>query len=316
MHVALVVKLDRLGWSMRYGFLVAAILFSFPVQAVEIKREVGSDGIDLIFVSGTFTEGDDVTFRRLAAASAKAVVVLDSGGGNLHAGLAIGRAIRLSGFATAVSPDALCASACALTWLAGSPRLLDVRSRLGFHAAYRLMNGKASESGAANALVGAYLNQLGLNDKAIVYVTSAPPEGVEWLTTETAAAVGIAFDKISATAPSVPETNRPSRYDPIAAATSFYTALSAADGEAAAALIVPEKRGKGPFNEHSIHAFYSAMSVPLKLTSTSLVAKDTVRVTYEYKTTQGRSCRGRAEVQTIYAFGRTLISRIKALGGC
>lgn len=151
MHVALVVKLDRLGWSMRYGFLVAAILFSFPVQAVDIKREVGSDGIDLIFVSGTFTEGDDVTFRRLAAASAKAVVVLDSGGGNLHAGLAIGRAIRLSGFATAVSPDALCALACAPTWLAGSPRHLDVRSRLGFHAAYRLVNGKASDKWSSSA---------------------------------------------------------------------------------------------------------------------------------------------------------------------
>lgn len=301
---------------MRYRYVAAAMLFSLPVQAAEIKRDVGSDGIDLISISGTFTEGDDAAFRRLAAASPKAVVILDSGGGNLLTGLAIGRAIRLSGFATAVPPGSLCASACALTWLAGSPRLLDIKSKLGFHAAYRVVNGKAAESGAANALVGAYLNQLGVNDKAVIYVTSAPPEGVEWLTTETAAAVGIEFGTISTSAPSVPETNRPSRYDPIAATTSFYAALSSADGETAAALVVPEKRGKRPFNEHSIHAFYSAMSVPLKLTGTSLVAKDSVRVSYEYETTQGRSCRGRAEVQTIYAFGRTLISRIKALDGC
>jgi hypothetical protein len=30
-----------------------------------------------------------------------------------------------------------------------------------------------------------YLNQIGLPDNAIVYVTSAPPEGIEWLTPQT-----------------------------------------------------------------------------------------------------------------------------------
>ncbi len=227
------------------------MLFSLPVQAAEIRHESGSEGVDLISVSGTFTGGDDATFRKLAAASDRAVVVLNSGGGNLHVGLEIGRAIRLRRFATAVPPDALCASACALTWLAGSPRLLDAESKLGFHAAYRLVNGKASESGAANALVGAYLNQLGLSDKAVVYVTSAPPEGVEWLTEQTAASVGIGYDSIAVKAPRVSETTKPLPYDPMSATTAFYTALSAADGETAAALVVPEKRGKGPFNEQS-----------------------------------------------------------------
>ena len=301
---------------MRYKFLMAAILLSFPTNAADIEREIGPAGVDLISVSGTFTQGDDAVFRKVAAASDRAVVVLNSGGGNLQAGLEIGKAIRLRGFATAVPPDALCASACALTWLAGSPRLLDATSKLGFHAAYRLVDGKASESGSANALVGAYLNQLGLNDKAVVYVTSAPPEGVEWLTAQTAASVGIGYEATSVTAPEMTKPENPTPHDPMSATTAFYTALSVADGESAASLVVPEKRGKGPFNEQSIHAFYGAMSARLKLTGTSLSGQDTVRVSYEYRTDKGRQCRGRADVHTVYAYGRTLISRIISLDGC
>ncbi|MDO1585637.1 hypothetical protein [Rhizobium oryzicola] len=291
------------------------LLLAAPATAAEISREPVQDGVDILRVNGTFNDGDDAIFRKLAASVNKAVVVLDSGGGNLLAGLEIGRAIRLSGFATAVSEGSLCASACALTWLAGTPRLMAAGSKLGFHAAYKLINGKASENGAANALVGAYLNQLGLSDRAVVYVTSAPPEGVEWLTAETAAAVGIAFVPVNK-APAVPERRQPLPHDLMSATTAFYAALASADGETAAALVVPEKRGKGPFNEQSIHAFYSAMTKSLKLTGTSLRGADTVRVTYEYTTDRGRVCNGRADVQTVFQYGRTLISRIKALDGC
>ena len=33
----------------------------------------------------------------------------------------------------------------------------------------------------ANAVVGAYLSQLGFSQSAVIYVTSAPPEGIQWL---------------------------------------------------------------------------------------------------------------------------------------
>ncbi len=301
---------------MRHCFFMTAILFPISVLAADIGREIGPDGIDLISINGTFADGDDAAFRRLASESDRAVVVLNSGGGNLHSGLEIGKAIRLRGFATAVPAGALCASACALTWLAGSPRLLDAESKVGFHAAYRLIDGKASESGAANALAGAYLNQLGLSDRAIVYVTSAPPEGVEWLTQENADQVGIAYGAITINVPHVSGVKEHLPNDPISTATAFYTALGAADGETAAAMVIPEKRGKGPFNEQAIQEFYRAMSIPLKLTSTSRSSQDTVRVSYEYRTDKGQQCRGRADVHTVYAYGRTLISRIRALDGC
>jgi hypothetical protein len=47
------------------------------------------------------------------------------------------------------------------------------------------------EAGAANALVGAYLNKLGLRDSAIIYITSAAPTSITWLTADDAIAVAI-----------------------------------------------------------------------------------------------------------------------------
>lgn len=305
------------GVPMRCFLAGLLAVLGFPAAAADISRQIGDDGIDLISVTGVLTEGDDAAFRKVAAQSERAVVVLNSEGGSVIAGIEIGRAIRLLGFATAVPPETLCASACALTWLAGSPRLLDDKSKLGFHAAYRVLDGKASESGVGNALVGAYLNQIGLPDNAIVYVTSAPPEGIEWLTADKAPTVGISYQQLrweNSAAP--PEKVRAFQYDPMATVAAFYSALSAADGESASALVVPEKRGKGPFNEASIHAFFGAMSQPLKLTGTTLRSGDDVRVSYEYVTDGGRRCRGRADVQTVYVFGKTLISRIEALDGC
>lgn len=299
----------------RYIFL-ALMGCAFSTSAADMVREPSHDGVDIVSVRGTFEEGDDARFRKLAATIDRAVVVLDSGGGNLQAGLEIGRAIKLRGFATAVPPSSLCASACALAWLAGSPRLLDATSKLGFHAAYRIVDGKPSESGSANAVVGAYLNQLGMSEKAVIYVTSAPPEGIEWLTSDTADQVGIPFEAIKAQSPGIEQQPPPEPHDPMSTVTAFYSALASADGEAAASLVVPEKRGKGPFNEASIHDFFGSMSAPLRLTGTTLRGDSQVRVSYSYETDKGRRCKGRADVETVYLYGRTLISRIKALDGC
>lgn len=98
---------------MRYPLFAIATLIGLPLHAAEISVSPGGAGLEVIAVSGTIEAGDDAAFRKLAVASDRAVVLLNSGGGNLKAGL--GKAIRLRGFATAVAPDALCASACALT---------------------------------------------------------------------------------------------------------------------------------------------------------------------------------------------------------
>ena len=86
-------------------------------------------------------------------------------GGNLVAEINIGRIIRAKGYETFVANGRQCASACGLIWLAGVRRLgeRNARNRLR-HAAfiYRANRyGYAVEKGMGNALVGAYLNELG-----------------------------------------------------------------------------------------------------------------------------------------------------------
>ncbi|MEY9783968.1 hypothetical protein ABIA23_005435 [Sinorhizobium fredii] len=165
--------------------------------------------------------------------------------------------------------------------------------------------------------VGAYLNQIGLPDSAVVYVTSAPPEGIDWLSADDASEVGINYELFQSQAtPEVTATGKDPPYDPMGTTAAFYSALAAADGESPCALVVPEKRGRGPFNEASIRSFFGAMSVPLMLTDTTLRGRDEVRVSYEYVTDRGRRCRGRADVETVYTLGKTLISRIMTLDGC
>jgi hypothetical protein len=64
-------------------------------------------------------------------------------------------------------------------------------ARIGFHAVYRMEGGEARESGAGNALVGAYLNSLGFSQRAIFFITQTSPKSMTWLTFEDAARHGI-----------------------------------------------------------------------------------------------------------------------------
>ncbi|WP_246805572.1 hypothetical protein [Rhizobium leguminosarum] len=115
--------------------------------------------------------------------------------------------------------------------------------------------------------------------------------------------VGITYDAIDEDGPDpASEAGKTFPHDPMGTVTAFYSALAAADGETASALVVPEKRGQGPFNEASIHAYFGAMSQPLELTGTALRGNDDVRVSYEYVTNDSRRCRGRADVQTTYVW--------------
>ena len=143
----------------------------------------------LVTVSGNLVLSDANEFRQQVANIPKATVAFRSDGGSVIAGIEIGRQIRFKNFATLVPDDTRCASACALAWLGGIPRLMGANTHIGFHAAYNPRSGQ--EAGVANALVGAYLSQLGLPDKAVIYATQAPPNSMTWLTLPEARQVGI-----------------------------------------------------------------------------------------------------------------------------
>ncbi|MDE2384632.1 MAG: hypothetical protein KGO53_08435 [Alphaproteobacteria bacterium] len=69
--------------------------------------------------------------------------------------------------------------------------MIEPHGQVGFHAASIKKDGTAQESGVGNALAGSYLNQLGLADSAVAYITSPPPDAIQWLTAEDANKIGI-----------------------------------------------------------------------------------------------------------------------------
>jgi hypothetical protein len=104
--------------------------------------------------------------------------------------------------------------------------------------------------------------------------------------------------------------------DLIGTVSTFYEALGRADGEAAAAQVVPEKRTRGPFSAQEITRFYSGLSQRLTLDSVSKQNDNSVRVRYRYRTTNGALCNGEALVALRVAGSHSLIESIRALNKC
>lgn len=119
--------------------------------------------------------------------------MLDSNGGKVLDGLTIGQLIHAKGYATVVANNATCASTCGLIWLSGVYRFVGTGSQIGFHAAFRSDGDEVSESGAANALIGAYLGGLGLSYDAIYYLTEKAPNDIQWLNQADAQRLGILY---------------------------------------------------------------------------------------------------------------------------
>jgi hypothetical protein len=154
------------------------------VHAAEFKRNAA--GIE---ITGEVVPGDDARFKSIISTMpAGGFVYLESPGGSALTAIAIGRLIRARRLNTSITAGT-CASACGIIWLAGVGRHIGPTGKVGFHAAY---NGVTLEqSGFANALIGAYLNELHLSDRAIIYITHKAPNDMQWLTAADATAVGI-----------------------------------------------------------------------------------------------------------------------------
>jgi hypothetical protein len=123
-------------------------------------------------------------FIQKADAVSNAVVVFNSEGGDLLAGLIIGRTIHQKKFSTAVKEGEPCTTVCGLAWLAGAQRFLDPGARIGFRAA---------SDAAEKASLEAYLSDIGLSPPAIAYIHAAPTEGMNWLDHAQAAKLGLAI---------------------------------------------------------------------------------------------------------------------------
>ncbi len=154
-----------------------------------VAQPTADPALELIVVAGKFEEHDGEAFATLTAKYPHAIISFESPGGALIAGLQMGNVIRLRHYATFVHAGAMCASACAIAWTAGTPRFMQDGSRIGFHSAYN--TGDMSITGPGNALIGAYLSRLGLSDAAIVYLERAKPDDITWLTLSAAQDIGM-----------------------------------------------------------------------------------------------------------------------------
>jgi hypothetical protein len=177
----------HIGWLV----LVTAFFCALnSANAAKIDVSHLDDGA-LVLLQGDIELDDIAQFWAKAAPLSKATIAFRSDGGSLLAGIRIGALIRENGFTTLVPEGARCASACAVAWLGGHQRLMGNGSKVGFHAAFVLKGHRTVESGPGNAVLGAYLFQLGLSEDSIVYITEADPGSINWLSMEQAAQHGI-----------------------------------------------------------------------------------------------------------------------------
>ena len=168
-------------------------------EAAQIAVKPLDNGPTMVVVEGELDLADIESFRIKTESLpiGRATVEFNSKGGSLLAGIRIGSLIRNRKFTTFVPDGAQCASACALAWLGGTRRFVGEYASVGFHTAYIVKTGGLAESGPGNAILGAYLNQLGLSEKAIIYITHAAPTSMQWMSMEEAAEYGITVVKLS-----------------------------------------------------------------------------------------------------------------------
>lgn len=182
----------RACFAVRNFLAIVALLCAMPMaRAASIDVKSTSGPMALVMVEGDLELADIENFRNKVAPLSKATVAFRSDGGSLLAGIRIGMLIRVRNFTTVVPDNAQCASACAVAWLGGVHRFLGTAAKVGFHAAYVQKAGATAESGPGNAVLGAYLDQIGLPEDAIVYITQAAPSSMRWMTMEEASQHGI-----------------------------------------------------------------------------------------------------------------------------
>lgn len=157
------------------------ITSAVSLSAAEIDVVQGLDGSqNAIVITGPVEEGDDIRFFEIAEEAPSAIVFLESPGGLVSTGLSIAAEIAIRGYTTLVLDGSGCHSICVVMWVAGVRRYMSPNAEISVHAAYRMRNSvdgsvEASESGMANAQIGAFLNEIGLSNDAIRYFTFAGP---------------------------------------------------------------------------------------------------------------------------------------------
>jgi hypothetical protein len=191
--------------------LLALLAWSMtPAHAatIDYKKFTGEckDPCYFIYIDGDIERGDGQKFTDLVVSTTGNVgtVVLNSPGGAFKDGMVIAKLVHERNFATYVKSSAGCTSMCAIIWLAGDKRYYGGKAKIGFHSMSLrpldkqgnvLKNSKGQTWNGGNALVGAFYNQLGLSDEAIMTLTDADYTSIFWLNTKNIQELGITAER-------------------------------------------------------------------------------------------------------------------------
>lgn len=182
--------------------LVVATLsiLATPAAAMTFQRVEGPvecAARDCVLASGDIDKGSVGEFRAFAQANhirPGALYILNSEGGVLMYGLALGDQIRKAGFSTTVQAydpasgrlgrGAECASACVFAFLGGVERSVGEGSRIGVHQIYANLQARDSLSVAdaqwLTALTASHIDRMGGSVEILVIALQTPPTGIHW----------------------------------------------------------------------------------------------------------------------------------------
>ncbi|TCP80790.1 hypothetical protein C8J31_11430 [Rhizobium sp. PP-CC-2G-626] len=169
--------------------MAATLFLCAPVHAdMAIQRVPVGNAPAVLLLKGEFTQSDDpqALAREVAATGAK-TVTFDSGGGNVVAAMAYGRAVRSLGLMTVQFRAAECASACALAFAGGAVRRAEAGS-IGVHQSSFAVESGLDRQAAVTAVqsltaeIMTYLIEMDVDPRLLQLSLSIPSDDMRYLT--------------------------------------------------------------------------------------------------------------------------------------
>lgn len=177
----------NMGLRFAVGMLVL-LAFAGSAAAVTIERIPMQDLPPVLVVKGEFVFSDDpLALAKEASATGAKIVTFNSGGGNIVAAMAYGRAIRALGLGTLQLRSAQCASACALAFIGGSIRQAEPGA-IGVHQSSFSPDSKLDGQAAVAAIqvmtaeIMAYFIEMGVDPRLLQLSLSVPSNDMRYLT--------------------------------------------------------------------------------------------------------------------------------------
>lgn len=151
----------------------------------------GCGGKTCILASGLIDKdsvGDFQAFAKKHQVAPGAVVALNSEGGVLLYGLALGDQIRKAGLSTTLQDSASgpseCASACVFTFMGGVERSVGKGARVGVHQIYSDTKARdslsVSDAQYLTSLVALHIDKMGGRLGILILALRTSPESIHW----------------------------------------------------------------------------------------------------------------------------------------